>query len=245
MTHLRWNRALLWRWCCWWHFCGWHTSSPGEGGRAAARGLCRWTLYWRAAGRHHCWGYEETRKHCRPSRTPGWDPGRLSGRWSALSCWPLRRNCRPSSPFHKQGRIWTQGCSCPGRRASGGRREESVCRTDRTKAIEKKSFWWRQHINVCVWAFDTDRDGDARLSFLAAFVAVDPVAEGADAGGEGREGEVVVVPLPEQGHHVGELRVVDHARVRRAQDVVGHLSHLRGEENCSVFPANQRLRMLN
>lgn len=60
---------------------------------------------------------------------------------------------------------------------------------------------------------DTDRDGEARLGPLAALVAVDAVAEGADAGGEGRETEVVVVPLPKQGHHVSELSVADNAGV--------------------------------
>lgn len=82
---------------------------------------------------------------------------------------------------------------------------------------------------------DTDRDGEARLGPLAALVTVDAVAEGADAGGEGREGEVVVVPLPKQGHQVSELCVVDDAGVRRVQDVVGHLSHLREEDGCVVF----------
>lgn len=61
---------------------------------------------------------------------------------------------------------------------------------------------------------DTNRDGDARLSLLAALVTVHPVAEGADAGGEGREGDIVVIPLPKQGHHVSEFSVVDHTIVR-------------------------------
>lgn len=62
-------------------------------------------------------------------------------------------------------------------------------------------------------SLDTDRDGEAWLSSLAALVTVHPVAEGADAGGEGREGEIVVVPLPKQGHHVSEFPVADHACV--------------------------------
>lgn len=83
---------------------------------------------------------------------------------------------------------------------------------------------------------DTDRDGEARLGPLAGLITVDAVAEGADAGGERREGEVVVVPLPKQGHHVSELSVVDDAGVRRVQDVVGHLSHLRDENKlCGFF----------
>lgn len=60
---------------------------------------------------------------------------------------------------------------------------------------------------------ETDRDGEAWLNTLTAFVTVHPVAEGDDAGGEGREGEIMVVPLPEQGHHVSELWVTDHACV--------------------------------
>lgn len=51
----------------------------------------------------------------------------------------------------------------------------------------------------------TDRNGDAGLRLLAALVTVHPVAEGADAGGERGEGQIVVVPLPEQGHHVSDL----------------------------------------
>lgn len=77
------------------------------------------------------------------------------------------------------------------------------------------------------FGFDTNRDGDAWLSFLTALVAVHPVAEGADAGGEGREGEIVVIPLAKQGHHVSEFSVADHGGICCVQDVVGHLSHLR------------------
>lgn len=62
-------------------------------------------------------------------------------------------------------------------------------------------------------AFHTNRDGDARLSFLTALITVDPVAEGADAGREGREGEIVVVPLTKQGHQVSVFSVVDDTRV--------------------------------
>lgn len=140
MTHLQWNRALLWRLCRWWLFCGWHTCSPGEGGRAAARARCLWTLYSRAAGRRYFRGCEDTGRVCPQSRTPGWDPGRRSGHWSALSCWALRQNCRPSIPFRKQGRIWTRGCSCPGGMASGGHREESVCREKRGQRLWRESL---------------------------------------------------------------------------------------------------------
>lgn len=77
--------------------------------------------------------------------------------------------------------------------------------------------------------FGTDRNGDAGLGLLTAIGTVQPVAEGADAGGERGEGQVVVVPLSKQGHHVRELRVVDHAVVGRTEDVVGHLPHLRNE----------------
>lgn len=77
--------------------------------------------------------------------------------------------------------------------------------------------------------FGTDRNGDAGLSSLTALGTVHPVAEGADAGGERGEGQVVVVPLSKQGHHVSELRVADHAIVGRTEDVVGHLPHLRKE----------------
>lgn len=79
-------------------------------------------------------------------------------------------------------------------------------------------------------SWGTDRDGDAGLRLLAALLTVHPVAEGADAGRERGEGQVVVVPLPEQGHHVSELGVADHALVGGAEDVVGHLPHLRERE---------------
>lgn len=78
-------------------------------------------------------------------------------------------------------------------------------------------------------SFGTDRNGDAGLRLLAALLTVHPVAEGADAGGERGEGQIVVVPLSKQGHHVSELRVADHAVVGGTEDVVGHLPHLRKE----------------
>lgn len=78
-------------------------------------------------------------------------------------------------------------------------------------------------------SFGTDRNGDAGLRLLAALLTVHPVAEGADAGGERGEGQIVVVPLAKQGHHVSELRVADHAVVGGTEDVVGHLPHLRTE----------------
>lgn len=65
---------------------------------------------------------------------------------------------------------------------------------------------------------------------LTAIVTVHPVAEGADARGEGREGEIVVVKLTIQGHHVGKLSVVNYTCVRCVQDVIGHLSDLKVEE---------------
>lgn len=84
-----------------------------------------------------------------------------------------------------------------------------------------------------------DRDGDARLSSLAAFVTVNAVAEGDDAGGERRECDVVIIPLSEQSHHETEFCVVDNAVVSGAEDVVGHLSHQREQEvvDRPVIPA--------
>lgn len=64
-----------------------------------------------------------------------------------------------------------------------------------------------------VLSLGTDRDGDTWLNVLTALITVHPVAEGADAGREGREGEIVVVPLPEQGYHVSEFSVVHHVFV--------------------------------
>lgn len=80
-------------------------------------------------------------------------------------------------------------------------------------------------------SFDTNRYGDARLSLLTAVVTVHPIAKGADAGGEWREGEIVVVPLAKQGHHVSEFVVANHACVSCPEDVIGHLSDLRSKEN--------------
>lgn len=150
MTNLQWNRAPLWRWCHWWLFCGWHTCWPGEDGRAAAHGHCLWTPRSRAAGRHRSQGREGTWRACPRSRTPGWDPGRLSGHWSVLAFWALRRNCMRSIPFHKQGRIWTQGCSCLGRRASGGHQEESVKQT-RGQRLRRESY---SENNMSVFGFE-------------------------------------------------------------------------------------------
>ena len=211
MTNLQWNREPLLRWSRWWLFCGWRTCSPPSGWRAAAHVRCLWTLYSHAIGRHHFWDRGDTGQAYPQSHTPGWDPGRLSGHWSAPSCWLLRQNCRPRILSRKQGRIWKQGCSCRGRLASGGRPEESVCR--------KRDSWgygeniWVKTLSWLVLSLDTDRDGDTWLNVLTALITVHPVAEGADAGREGREGEIVVVPLPEQGNHVSEFSVVNHVFV--------------------------------
>lgn len=67
---------------------------------------------------------------------------------------------------------------------------------------------------------DTHRDREARLSPLARLIAVHAIAERANAGREGCEGEVVVIPLTKQRHHVRELPVADDAFVRRFKDVV-------------------------
>lgn len=58
-------------------------------------------------------------------------------------------------------------------------------------------------------SFETNRDGGARLGLLAALITVHAAAERADAGREGCEGEVVIVPLAEKGHHVSEISVTD------------------------------------
>lgn len=62
---------------------------------------------------------------------------------------------------------------------------------------------------------DTHWNGEARLSPLARLLAVHAIAKRANAGREGCEGEIVVVPLAKQRHHVCELPVVDDAFVRR------------------------------
>lgn len=94
----------------------------------------------------------------------------------------------------------------------------------------------RQTLSRIRWegARCTDRDGEARLGALAGLFAVHPVAEGADAWREGREGEVMVVPLAKQRHHVRELPVADDALVRGVEDSVGHLPHL-GQEVVSLI----------
>uniref|UniRef100_A0A3B3B7B2 Uncharacterized protein n=1 Tax=Oryzias melastigma TaxID=30732 RepID=A0A3B3B7B2_ORYME len=73
------------------------------------------------------------------------------------------------------------------------------------------------------------------FGLFAALVTVQPVAEGADAGGDRRKTEVVVIPLAKQRDHVGKLIVIDHACISHAQDVVGHLSYLKEQNrNSSV-----------
>lgn len=101
---------------------------------------------------------------------------------------------------------------------------------------EVERLWTEQNLVVkttfrCLFLnFDTNRDGDAWLRALTALITVYPVAEGADAGGKGREGEIVVIPLAKQGHHVSEFSVVNHACIICSEDVIGHLSYLRSEE---------------
>ena len=90
---------------------------------------------------------------------------------------------------------------------------------------------------------DTYRDGDAGLGILTALLTVHTIAEGADAGGEGREGQIVVVPLTKQGHKVTELAVADDPFILCAEDVVGHLSHLKAEERAVFNPERGHMRI--
>lgn len=56
-------------------------------------------------------------------------------------------------------------------------------------------------------------DGEAGLRALTALFTVDTVAEGADDGGVRGEGQVVVGPLSEDGHHVSVEGITLHPRV--------------------------------
>lgn len=69
-------------------------------------------------------------------------------------------------------------------------------------------------------------DGEAGLRARAALFTVNAVAEGADDGGVRGKGQVVVSPLPEDGHQVSVERVAVHPRVGSSENTVGHLSYL-------------------
>lgn len=73
-------------------------------------------------------------------------------------------------------------------------------------------------------------DGEAGLRALAALFAVDAVAEGADDGGVRGKGQVVVGPLPEDGHQVSVERVAVHPRVGSSENTVGHLPYLQSNK---------------
>lgn len=69
-------------------------------------------------------------------------------------------------------------------------------------------------------------DGEAGLRALAALFTVNAAAEGADDGGVRAKGQVVVGPLPEDGHQVSVERVAVHLRVGSSENTVGHLPNL-------------------
>jgi hypothetical protein len=72
----------------------------------------------------------------------------------------------------------------------------------------------------------TDLDREAGLRALTFLVTVQAVAEGADAGREGRECQVMVVPLAKEGDKVCELAIVHYTRVIGCQDTVRDLPYL-------------------
>lgn len=53
-------------------------------------------------------------------------------------------------------------------------------------------------VYLCVCVF-MDLDGEAWLGSFAAIITVNAVAKGPDAGRKGGEGQVVVIPLAEEG----------------------------------------------
>ena len=70
-------------------------------------------------------------------------------------------------------------------------------------------------------------DGEAGFWALTALVAVQAIAEGADARGEGRECQVVVIPLAKQGHEMGELLIAHDGLIRCVHNEVWDLPDLR------------------
>lgn len=76
-------------------------------------------------------------------------------------------------------------------------------------------------------------DGEAGLRVVAALFTVNAVTEGADDGGMRGEGQVVVGPLPEDGHHVSVEGVTVHPRVRSFENTVGHLPYLQHNKEAS------------
>lgn len=76
-------------------------------------------------------------------------------------------------------------------------------------------------------------DGEAGLRVLAALFTVNAVTEGADDGGVRGKGQVVVGPLPEDGHQVSVEGVAVHPRVGSFENTVGHLPYLQHNKEAS------------
>lgn len=68
---------------------------------------------------------------------------------------------------------------------------------------------------------------------LAALFTVNAVTEGADDGGVRGKRQVVVGPLPEDGHHVRVEGVAVHLRVCSFENTVGHLPYLQHNKEAS------------
>lgn len=69
-------------------------------------------------------------------------------------------------------------------------------------------------------------DGEAGLCALTALFTVDAVAEGAYDGGVRSKGQVVVGPLPEDGHQVSVEGIALHPGVGSSENTVRHFPYL-------------------
>lgn len=72
----------------------------------------------------------------------------------------------------------------------------------------------------------TDLDGETGFGAFTALVTVQAVAVGANARGEGRERQVMVVPLAKEGDHVCVLAIALNTSIIGCQDTVRDLPYL-------------------
>lgn len=76
----------------------------------------------------------------------------------------------------------------------------------------------------------TDHYGEAGISKSAGIFTLDSIAEWADAGRVGRQGQVMVHPLAKDGHQMGVDFILLHTLVVCVQDTIWDLPHLEMEK---------------
>lgn len=90
----------------------------------------------------------------------------------------------------------------------------------------------------------TDLDGETGFGAFTALVTVQAVAVGANAGGEGRERQVMVVPLAKEGDHVCVLAIALNTSIIGCQDTVRDLPYLQTQREGEKEDRGRRINTI-